>query len=364
MKEIKDKIFKILWSRIGRNVIFWVAFTWFWLHDERIPTDYAPQWYILFRVIMFSLIIFLSYFNNLFLVPKFLAKGKYWWYLLTAAAFSFIIAFCLALSFNIMIHQFPKMQIWQVSFLTNNIPVSYSFSDMMSGAFGYFFILLFWICVFNMAWYMNDYARQQRVTEEAKKKQVESELTFLKGQINPHFLFNNMNNLYGLALQKSENTPGAILKLSSILRYLLYESDIEKVSFEKEKEVMNSYIDLELLRLSDVDNLHFTILSDRSYEIPPLLWMPVLENVFKYATRVITDNYLIEFRFEIRNNELTIYSKNNYKTNESESGLGKNGGIGLQNLKKRLALLYPGEHSIETSQDGQYYITEVKINLA
>jgi len=366
MKEIKDKILKALWSRLSRNLIFWVGFTWFWVYGEGTPHDYAPKWYFLFRVIMFSLVIFLSYFNNLFLVPKFLAKRKYAWYLLSAAVFAFVMAFCLALSFNVMMHQFPKMQVWQVSFFTNDIPVGYTFSDMVNGAFSYFFILLFWICAFSMAWYMNDYSRQQRVIDEAKKKQMETELTFLKGQMNPHFLFNNLNNLYGLALKKSDTTPEAILKLSSILRYLLYESDIETVSFEKEKEVMNAYIDLELLRLSEVDHLHFTIVSDGNYNIPPLLWMPVLENVFKHATRVIADNYYIEYRFEIKDHVLTIFSKNNYKTNSNGNGQPKekNGGIGLENLRKRLSLLYPGKHTIDTRHDDSFYTTEVKIHLA
>src|ERR1700682_3691371 len=104
MNKIKNKVFKILWSRLGRNLIFWIAFTWFWLHDEPMPKDYPSYWYIIFRVIMFSLVIILSYFNNLFLVPKFLVKRKYWWYFLSVSTFTFIISFCLALSFNIMMH--------------------------------------------------------------------------------------------------------------------------------------------------------------------------------------------------------------------------------------------------------------------
>jgi len=361
MKKIKNKILKILWSRLSRNLIFWTLFLGFWLYEERIPNDYAPGWYAMFRGIMFSLVIILSYFNNLFLVPKFLARKKYWMYIGLVIAFGYFISFCLALSFNIMMHEFPKMHIYNVSFITTDVPVSYTLKAMMEGAQNYFFFLLTWVCMFNMAWYMTDYARQQSVIEETRKKQMETELTFLKGQMNPHFLFNNLNNLYGLALKKSENTPGAILKLSSILRYLLYESDVERVSFEKEKEVMNAYIDLELLRLSNIDDLNFTITSDGSYNIPPLLWMPVLENVFKHATRVITDSYYIEYCFEIQNNLLTIYSKNNFKANLPKE---KNGGIGLENLKKRLALLFPGKHEIHTSLDEAYFVTEVKINLA
>ena len=93
--------------------------------------------------------------------------------------------------------------------------------------------------------------------QEVLKKQVEIELDFLKNQINPHFLFNTLNNLYGLTLKKSDHAPDAILKLSMILRYMLYESNVDAIAFEKEKEIMQAYIDLELLRMEKGHDFHF-----------------------------------------------------------------------------------------------------------
>ena len=366
MKEFIKKAYKVLWGRLGRNIIFWILFLGEWIYNVPVPNAYPSGWYWLFRISYWLLVAGLTYFNTLFLITKLLTRKKYWFYILSAAAACYIISFCIALLFNVMMHNFPKMHIEDISFITTDVPLSYTWSAMMEGAKNYFFFMLEWVCVFNMAWYLAEYARQQKVIDEAKKKQTETELIFLKGQMNPHFLFNNLNNLYGLALKKSENTPEAILKLSSILRYLLYESDVETVSFEKEREVMNAYIDLELLRLSNVDHLHFTITADENYQVPPLLWLPVLENVFKHATRIITDNYYIEYHFEIKDHTLIIYSKNNYKANVNASSESKekSGGIGLENLRKRLSLLYPGKHAIETSHDDSFYTTEVKINLA
>jgi len=209
---------------------------------------------------------------------------------------------------------------------------------------------------------MHDHARQRKAMLLVQQKQTETELNFLRAQINPHFLFNTLNNLYALALRKSDKSPDAILKLSSILRYLLYDANTANASFEKEKEIMEAYIDIESLRLDNSTRLHIHISADEPYQVPPLLWLPVLENVFKHGTRIISEDNPVEFRFEIINNKLIIYSKNKekmlVKTDE------EHGGIGLTNLQKRLALLYPGRHHLSVSQEDNYYISEVKIDLA
>jgi LytS/YehU family sensor histidine kinase len=217
--------------------------------------------------------------------------------------------------------------------------------------------------MFTMAWYMNDYSKQEKLVEETRKKQIETELSFLKSQINPHFLFNTLNNLYSLALKKSDTAPEAILKLSVILRYLLYDSNTEEVSFDKEKEIMQAYIDLELLRLADNDQLHFSISADNSCKVPPLLWLPVLENVFKHGTRFISTECFVDYRFMIQNNMLTIYAKNRYKNAAPSVESDKVGGIGLSNLRKRLNILYPQKHKINIMQDEDYYVTEVQVAL-
>jgi LytS/YehU family sensor histidine kinase len=198
--------------------------------------------------------------------------------------------------------------------------------------------------------------------DEAIKKQVETELNFLKSQVNPHFLFNTLNNLYALSLKKSDDTPDAILKLSSILRYTLYDSNVPLVSFEKEKEVMQAYIDIEMLRLTDTGNVHFSILGDGQRQVPPLLWLPVLENVFKHGAHQLNADFLVDFRFTVHGDILRIFSKN--RARRITDADRKSGGIGLGNLRKRLELLYPGRHSIIAMPDeNSNYIVDVQINL-
>jgi len=365
MKKYIGYIANFLKSRLFWNIFFWVFLLGFWRYEEIIEKpDYPVQCYYLFRVVFWALMMALSYFNNLFLVPRLLAKRKFLVYTISVLVFVYAMSFLVVSNFAIMQHYFPKMKVWQISFINTQEHPAISVGSLLDWAFEYFFFLLTWVCVFTMAWYVRDYSRQANVLEDSRKKQVESELSFLKSQINPHFLFNTLNNLYGLALKKSDNAPDAILKLSAILRYLLYESNVPEISFEKEKEIMQAYIDLELLRITQMDNLHFSVSADKDHKIPPLLWLPVLENVFKHGTRFISEEYSVDFRFNIQDNNLTMYSKNNYQKSAGKENGEETGGIGLTNLRKRLELLYPGKYIIDTKTEGNEYITEIMIKLA
>jgi len=135
------------------------------------------------------------------------------------------------------------------------------------------------------------------------------------------------------------------------------------VSFAREKEIMQAYIDLELLRLSETGNMQFTIQADDAYNIPPLLWLPVLENIFKHGTRIIMDNHFVDYRFIIEKGILTIYSKNNNKVTNAIRQEPKSGGIGIENLQKRLMILYKDRHNIDIAANSEYYTTNVQIKL-
>ncbi len=351
------KILKAVTGRLARNIYFWALLIYTRTAD---PTH--TRWQTAITLILILLLAILTYTNNLVLVPRFLAKKKNWQYFILAVPLCFFISFCYELTLKLMLHYFPHYTVDSVSLFvghrtTGILTFSAVINEMEIGG------AVSMLIIFTMAWYLTDYGRKQKAMEEAKKKQIEAELLFLKGQINPHFLFNTLNNLYGLCLSKSDNSADAVLKLSAILRYLLYESNSEKVPFSKEKEIMLAYIDLELLRLSERDNLNFSITSDSDRSIPPLLWLPVLENVFKHGTRLLDDAYTIDYSFALQHDLLTIYSKNNYDTRNNNNGLEKSGGIGLNNLKHRLEILYPGKYIIETNRDDEYYIAKVEINL-
>ncbi|WP_128330726.1 sensor histidine kinase [Apibacter sp. HY039] len=202
---------------------------------------------------------------------------------------------------------------------------------------------------------------------EAEKKEIEniklhSELEHLKYQIQPHFFFNSLNNIYSLVDIAPEKAKETLHSLSKLMRYLLYESNSDKVQLNKEIDFMNKYIELMKLRLTDKTHVHsFLPKVDNSITVPPLLFISIIENAFKHGVSA-TQESEIDFQMEVNKNVIRFVSKNiNFpKTNSDKSG----SGIGMENLNKRLDLLYPNEY-IYTSkiiQDQYIVILEFKLN--
>lgn len=362
MKASSQKIFNILKTRLARNILLWILIFLFMLSKIDDKPAYPWVWYYLFICVCCLSLALVTYLNNLLLVPRFLAKKEYGIYFPLAMLLVFAFSFSFAALLKVLAIHFPGIQIDEISPIA--VPVTREWDIDYTTEAGLLLNKIFiWVGVFTLIWYMNDHAEKEKEVAQTKKRQVESELNFLKSQINPHFLFNTLNNLYTLTIKKSDDAPEVVSKLSSILRYLLYESDIAEVSFDKEKEIMQAYIDLELLRLPKKENLHFCITADKPYNIPPLLWVTVLENVFKHGTRFISEEPYVDFRFVLENDYLMIYSKNTFKPNGVKDNLEKTGGIGMDNLQKRLRILFPGRYRMNVSQDNNYYITEIKIKL-
>lgn len=352
-------ILKSLNGRVARNIFFWLI-TGFLFYGLNAGADAYPKHvYMTYKFFSILLLVTLTYINNLVLVPKLLARKKKSWYFLSAGALLTIMAAGYVLLFKTMLQRYPNIKIHEVSIITSPVSDSWSLYAIAEEIPTFVFGLLIWLAAFTMAWYMQGYAKQEQMAKDAAYKQVQAELGMLRNQLNPHFLFNTLNNIYGLSLQKSDLAPEATLKLSAIMRYILYESDVETVAFEKEKELMQAYIDMELLRLPEQENFTFVIEADRNYQLPPLLWLPILENVFKHGTRVISEQYYINYRFSITNKIITISAENNRK----EVAADNNGGVGLTNLRKRLQILYPRNHRINIEQDEHRYRIEVIVNL-
>ncbi len=349
------------------NLYFWmlILLLQFGLnfYGRRAEYFYPQGWYLLFRITTTLLIASVLYINNLFLIPRYFILKKYRQYFFLLLPLTYLAGLAMSVFFEMLTVHFPKVEMEDVSVI-NALRIFYPTRwILLLQAISWFFSLITFTAVFSIAWYMQDYGRQKRKSEEAQKKQVEAELKFLKSQINPHFLFNTLNNLYSLTVMKSDLAPEVVAKLSSILRYLLYESNTQEVTFSKEKEVMEAYIDLELLRLTSKENLHFKISADAPYNLPPLLWIAVLENVFKHGTGFISNDYFIDYRFEITSNVLSINSRNSFKADTSNK-LEKNEGIGLSNLKKRLDILFPGKYTLRSGVEENCYITSLLIELA
>ncbi|MEP1487354.1 MAG: histidine kinase [Algibacter sp.] len=193
---------------------------------------------------------------------------------------------------------------------------------------------------------------------ETQLKLKEQELNYLKMQIHPHFLFNTLNTLYGFALQKAEETPEMILKLSNLLDYLLYQVDKPFVFLSSEINHIKDYIELEKMRFNDTLNISFTtneLIED--VEVPPMLLIPFIENSFKHGTIkagrldikicLYSENKTIKFRIENTNTKSQISEK----------------GIGLENIKKRLELLYKNNYNLSITNENETFIVNLELNF-
>ena len=188
----------------------------------------------------------------------------------------------------------------------------------------------------------------------------EQELHYLKKQIHPHFLFNTLNTIYGFSLRKSEETPELILKLSNLLDYILYQVQKPKVGLIEEIDHIKEYISLEKIRFQDTLRVSFETKNiDQTIEIPPMLFIPFIENTFKHGA--IIDGYLtIEIEIETNKDQLIFRSKNSYREKNDEA---TSTGIGLENIRKRLELLFFENYSLETITTEEEYAINLTINL-
>lgn len=196
--------------------------------------------------------------------------------------------------------------------------------------------------------------------QEMERMMIRNELDVLNAQLNPHFLFNTLNNIDALIFRQPQKASQSLITLSEIMRYMLYEAKEPRVLLAHDIEHYRKVIRLQSLRMADPDAIRFTrpeSLPD--IEIAPLLFLPFIENAFKYAARTGTMP-MIDFRLEISDHEIGWTSRNHFIPGDADSSA-RRGGIGLSNLKRRLELLYPGRYSLETRIIENEFIAELKL---
>ncbi len=217
-----------------------------------------------------------------------------------------------------------------------------------------FFVVISCLLKFAADWFANE-----RVNRHLETEKKDMELQFLKSQLNPHFLFNSLNNIYSLAYQKSDKTADAVLKLSEIMRYMIYESNDGWVSLSKEIEYLQSYIELQKLRFKDGAAVDFTLSGEIDGQmIVPLILISFVENAFKHG--VANDpNDPIKINI-IANKKILHFSITNKKHNHNKDEMG---GVGLSNVERRLQLLYPGRYKLNIVNSTSHYTSELMLDI-
>ena len=293
-----------------------------------------------------------SYFFLYYLFPNYLQKKKYFLFILYGI-YTFIIANCaiiLSILFGFIF--LDKSGNQTVIPLTKGLPYI---------VFGTYLIILFAIVIGLMVFNYLDQKKNEDLKTKFLQTQLqlkEQELKFLKMQIHPHFLFNSLNTIYGFALQKAEEAPEMILKLSNLLDYILYQVEKPKVSLMDEINHLEDYISLEKMRFHDTLKVSFSKenLND-NLQIPPMLLIPFVENSFKHG-EIIDGVLKVDIHLKIENNYL-FFEVVNSSTKKEET----NEGIGLVNIKKRLEMLYPEKHQLEIIDKKDAFKVSLKIQF-
>jgi len=303
---------------------------------------------VLYKVLIdVTFYIVIIYFNLLYLIPKYLSNKQF-------------ILYCILMIVSVLV--LTPIKIMIQFFLFNESP---DFQLYVIKNQSIFFLNMFLITASSSLYsIISDWVIHQREKIELESQTMQSELNFLRSQINPHFLFNTLNNLYALTLKKSDAAPEIVLKLSEMMRYMLYECNEKKVLLSKEVAYLQNYLDLERIRQrKNVDiklSIEGHILQQR---IAPLIFVPFVENSFKHGLNSQIDHGFVHIELKVEENSLDFKIKNSKAPIVPRINHSKSGGIGLVNVRRRLNLLYPDQYKIKIWNDPNTYTVKLTLSL-
>lgn len=361
------------------HIIFWLGYA---LLLYYVPSVFMSTKYALifaFSSLLLSVTIF--YTNAYFLMPRYLSIGAYWKYLLGVAI---LILFAVSV-YNVIGTQFRE-DYWKIlkanewrqrnsddtmirykkeeSISIHPPHLNPKYRGLLRGVHTRMgvmssVIMLFISTLFGI--YIDARSRKQRELALVNQNLI-NEMKFLKSQMNPHFLFNALNNIYSLSILHSVKTPDMVLKLSAMLRYVLYESEDIKVELGKEVDYIKNFIEFQRIKIEGIPNLHVDIdRADRQLMIEPMLLIPFVENSFKHSKIEDTENGWVKMSLTSSESAIEFEIRNSRPKQKVVTT--KDSGIGIENVKRRLNFLYPNKHIIGIFREEKEYRIQLKIFL-
>ncbi len=326
---------------------YWVLVTGFFLYEKKylIYKTNLPYFFacVSGRI---ALLILIAYLNLHYFLPIYLLAKRYWAYF-TAVILSVIMYVLLQSLYDYYLYGFVVGPMYNSNLLD---AISYNFFSAL------WYLGLMLALKLSLDWY-----GQQSLIQRITLEKLNAEVDFLRAQVNPHFLFNILNNLYALTLKKSDMAPDVVLRLSAMMEYMLYDSNDDYVPLHKELSYLQSYIELERLRFSEgaIIDLNINNIADGK-KIAPLLLLPLVENAFKHGLSKQTENAWLKVDISLVRQGLRLEVVNSKPLHASPT---TKGGIGLANLRKRLELLYPGRHQLEMEDQTNSFKAKLIIEL-
>jgi len=332
-------IYQLFNRRPVIHVLYWTLFVLIGSFIFSYQQNFPYSFFLLNFLVHLPVFIAFTYGVIYFLVPSFLLKGKYLLF------FSSLIAVTgVAAILRILISRYIYYALFIPEVLHPKVWLSLEI----------FVVNLIWIIgpavVYAMFKYYKNWISSQNIANEAERKQLMTELQVLKAQLNPHFLFNTFNNLYVLALQKSDQAPILIAKMSDLFHYILYECNAVEVPVSKEIKLITDYIKIEELRYSDRLSISFEKdIRQSDCLIPPMMLYTFVENCFKHGCSDDPKSPWIKLLIRVRDNRFEFEASNSIpEANRKKKEF--SGGVGLKNIKRRLELIYPHNHKLEISR--------------
>ncbi|HEX2605910.1 MAG TPA: histidine kinase [Flavisolibacter sp.] len=331
--------------RLRRHIAYWCAYLLLWAGFwTLIMGSYGQN--VVKMLIWWPVFLFYSYPMAYGAVPRLILKNKYLVFLAVALGWG-IVGWYLNIYYRAYVF-FPLADRFGIARGTHLIePSSFLCMSTTAGSMTASSLAKRW-------------GKKQKELVQAEQERTVAQLQLLRAQLHPHFLFNTLNNIYAFALEQSPHTPRLIVKLSSLLSYMLYECRTDEVWLEKEVEVMKHYIDLEKERYGDKIDISVNIEGDiRDTFIAPLLMLPFLENAFKHGTSEQIERPWMSVDIAVKDGVLrckVINSKNEVVPFHEE-------GVGINNVKKRLAFLYPGKYSLKLADEGHFFMVALMVTL-
>jgi hypothetical protein len=334
-----------------KSIVLHSLFWFVWL--SRSLYDVYGPWGIkgglLYIAVVFATQVPLVYFHLYFLVPRLLIRRFFVLYLLSAAVCVTLYSYCNYLLLN----QIPEA--WMpdnMQAFISRIKPNY---DILEG-------VIVIILTYALKYTLIAFITQNELLKLQKEK-LQLELNALKSQVNPHFLFNTLNNLYSLTLKNSAKSSEVVLKLSDIMRYVLYQSNESKVPLSKELDFIHNYVELQRIRYNENFGITFNINgSVNGQMVAPLLLIDFIENAFKHGLDRRFNDGEVDIDISV-NNEGFIFNVKNSKGVTDDGSINRSSGIGLSNIKRRLELMYPGNYSLDIKEDQENFEVQLILQL-
>ena len=331
------------------HVLFWIYMlnqAFFPVFLNKIDTKLLEDYIYLKDIFITMLLNIFVFYAVYFVIPNFLSLRRKWY------VFPFVILLAIALS---AVRLPIEIAYWKYIVKMSASQLQFQYEWIWATLKVTVIISIYAMLIrFSIDWF-----ESQKYKDELIKDRQASEIALLRSQVNPHFLFNTLNNIYSLVYSKSDEAPDAVMKLSSIMRYMLYDSNTDRVAVIKEVEYLNSFIELQQLRITQKGFVEIKVTgSMENRTIAPMLLIPFVENAFKHGDKTHQPGIIIHLNLE---SDTLFFTVTNYLKINGQVSSEDSGGFGLNNIKRRLGLLYPDKHNLKITTTGDIYKIELKI---